>query len=98
MHESMIRSSRLCIYAVLKETGSSKEGLQSTFIGIESLMDSRPPTTVIDGTNDKPVHRITSSLVKLVMTALPKVWIAQNCTHRNAAGEFKAGGSVGKDQ
>ena len=53
--ESMIKSAKRAIYAVLKDADINDEELETTFIGVESLMDSRPLTTVSDDPNDEPV-------------------------------------------
>jgi len=53
--ESMIKSSKRAIYAVLKDADINDEELQTTFIGVESLMNSRPLTTLSDDPNDEPV-------------------------------------------
>ena len=44
--ESMIKSSKRAIYAVLKD---------ADIIGVKSLMNSRPLTTLSDDPNDEPV-------------------------------------------
>lgn len=53
--ESMIKSAKRAIYAVLKDADINDEELETTFIGVESLMNSRPLTTVSDDPNDEPV-------------------------------------------
>ena len=53
--ESMIKSAKRAIYAVLKDADINDEELETTFIGVESLTNSRPLTTVSDDPNDEPV-------------------------------------------
>ena len=53
--ESMIKSSKRAIHAVLKDSDINDEGLQTTFIGVKSLMISRPLTALSDDPNDDPV-------------------------------------------
>ena len=51
----MIKSSKRAIYAVLKDADINDGELQTTFIGVESLMNSRLLTTLSDDPNDEPV-------------------------------------------
>ena len=53
--EAMIKSSKRAIYAILKDADITDEELQTTFIGVESLMNSRPLTALSDDPNDEPV-------------------------------------------
>jgi len=53
--EAMIKSSKGTIYAILKDANVTDEELQTTFIGVESLMNLRPLTTLSDDPNDEPV-------------------------------------------
>ena len=53
--EAMIKSSKRAIYAILKDADITDEELQTTFIGVESRMNSRPLTALSDDPNDKPV-------------------------------------------
>ena len=53
--ESMIKSAKRAIRAVLEDADVSNEELQTTFIGVESLMNSRPLTTLSNDPNDEPV-------------------------------------------
>ena len=53
--EAMIKSSKRAIYAILKDADITDEELQKTFIGVESLMNSRPLTALSDDPNDEPV-------------------------------------------
>ena len=53
--ESMIKSAKRAIYAVLKDADINDEELETTFIRVESVMNSRPLTTVSDDPNDEPV-------------------------------------------
>ena len=53
--EAMIKSSKRAIYAILKDADVTDEELQTTFIGVESLMNSRPLTALSDDPNDEPV-------------------------------------------
>ena len=88
--ESMIKSAKRAIYAVLKDADINDEELE-TFIGVESLMNSRPLTTVSDDPNDDQYsHRITSSLVGWVAISFLKVWIALHLVHADAGGECKS--------
>lgn len=61
--ESMIKSSQRAVYAALKDTDINDEELQTNFIGVESLMNSRPLTTLSDHPNDKPVLTPTHFLI-----------------------------------
>ena len=51
----MIKSSKRAIYDVLKDADINDKELQTTFIGVESLKNSRPLTTLSDDPNDEPV-------------------------------------------
>lgn len=53
--EAMIKSSKRAIYIILKDADITDEELQTTFIGVGSLMNSRLPTALSDDPNDKPV-------------------------------------------
>lgn len=53
--ESMIKSAKRAIYAVLKDADVNDEELQTTFVGVESLMNSRPLTALSEDPNDDPV-------------------------------------------
>ena len=53
--ERMIKSAKRAIYAVLKDTDVNDEELQTVFTGAESLLNSRPLTTVTRDVNDEPV-------------------------------------------
>lgn len=53
--ESMIKAAKRAISAILKDADITDEELQTCFIGVESLLNSRPPTTVSDDRNDEPV-------------------------------------------
>ena len=53
--ESMIKSAKRAISCVLKEADINDEELQTTFVGVESLMNSRPLTAVSEDPNDEPV-------------------------------------------
>ena len=53
--ESMIKSAKRAICCVLKEADINDEELETTFVGVESLMNSRPLTAVIEDPNDEPV-------------------------------------------
>ena len=53
--ELMIKSSKRAIYIILKDADITDEELQTTFIGVESLMNSRPLTALSDDPNDEPV-------------------------------------------
>ena len=53
--EAMIKSSKRAIYAILKGADVTDEELQTTFIGVESLMNSRPVAALSDDPNDEPV-------------------------------------------
>ena len=53
--ESIIKSAKRAISGVLKEADINDEELQTTFVGVESLMNSRPLTAVSEDPNDEPV-------------------------------------------
>ena len=53
--ESMIKSSKRAIHAVLKDVDINDEELQTTFNGVESLMNSRPLAALSDDPKDEPV-------------------------------------------
>ena len=53
--ERMINAAKRAIYAVLKEADVDDEELQTVFTGTESLLNSRPLTTVSRDVNDKLV-------------------------------------------
>jgi len=59
----LIKSAKRAIYAVLKDADINDEELKTTFIGVESLMNSRPLTTVSDDPNDKPVLTLNHFLI-----------------------------------
>lgn len=61
--EAMIKSSKRAIYAILKDTDITDEELQTTFIGVESLMNSRPLTALSDDPNDEPVLTLNHLLI-----------------------------------
>ena len=51
----MIKSAKRAIYAILKEADVNDEELQTVVTGVESLLNSRPLTTVSGDVNDEPV-------------------------------------------
>jgi len=51
----MIKSPKRAIYAVLSDADVKDEELQTVLIGVESLLNSRPLTTVSEDVNDEPV-------------------------------------------
>ena len=53
--ESMIKSAKRAIAAVLGGAEVNDEELETIFIGVESLLNSRPLTTVSNDSNDEPV-------------------------------------------
>ena len=53
--ESTIKSAKRAISAILRDADINDEELQTTFVGVESLMNSRPLTTLSDDPNDEPV-------------------------------------------
>ena len=53
--ESMIKAAKRAISAILKDADVTDEDLQTCFIGVESLLNSRPLKTVSDDPNDEPV-------------------------------------------
>ena len=53
--ESMTKSAKRAISAILRDADINDEELQTTFVGVESLMNSRPLTTLSDDPNDEPV-------------------------------------------
>ena len=52
---SVIKAAKQAISAILKDADVSDKELQTSFIGVESLPNSRPLTTVRDDSNDEPV-------------------------------------------
>ena len=61
--EAMIKPSKRAIYAILKDADITDEELQTTFIGVESLMNSRPLTALSDDPNDEPVLTLNHLLI-----------------------------------
>lgn len=53
--ESMIKSAKRAISAILKDADINDEELQTTFVGVECLMNSRPLTALSNDPNDEPV-------------------------------------------
>ena len=53
--ESMIKAAKRAIFAVLGDAEVNDEELETIFIGVESLMNSRPLTAVSDDPNDDRV-------------------------------------------
>ena len=53
--ESMIKSAKRAIFAVLGDAEVNDEELETIFIGVESLLNSRPLTAVSDDPNDDRV-------------------------------------------
>ena len=51
----MIKSAKHAIAAVLPNADVNDEELQTAFQGVESLLNSRPLTTISDDPNDEPV-------------------------------------------
>ena len=51
----MIKSAKQAISCVLKGANINDEELQTTFVGVESLMNSRPLTAISKDPNDEPV-------------------------------------------
>ena len=50
-----IKAAKRVISAILNDADVTDEELQTCFIGVESLLNSRPLTTVNDDPNDEPV-------------------------------------------
>ena len=53
--ESMIKAAKRAISAILQDADVTDEELQTCFTGVESLLNSRPLTTISDDPNDEPV-------------------------------------------
>ena len=53
--KSMIRSAKRAIAAVLGGAEVNDEELETILIGVETLLNSRPLTTVSDDSNDEPM-------------------------------------------
>ena len=53
--ESMIKAAKWAISAILQDADVTDEELQSCFTGVESLLNSRPLTTISDDPSDEPV-------------------------------------------
>ena len=51
----MIKAAKRVISTILKDTDVKDEELKTCFIGVESLLNSRPLATVSDDPNDEPV-------------------------------------------
>ena len=51
--ERMIKSAKRAIYAILNDADVNDEELQTVFTGAESLLNSRPSTTVSGDVNDE---------------------------------------------
>lgn len=51
----MIKSAKRAISVVLKDADVTDEELQTVFVGVESLLNSRPLTALNDDLNDEPV-------------------------------------------
>ena len=51
----MIKAAKRAISAILNDADVTDEELQICFIRVESLLNSRPLTTVVDDPNDEPV-------------------------------------------
>ena len=55
MFEYMIKAVKRAISAILQGADVTDEELQTYFIEVESLLNSRPLTTISDDPNDEPV-------------------------------------------
>ena len=55
VHESLIKSAKLTIYAILQSADITHEELLSAFVGAEGLMNSRPLTYQSSNPNDEEV-------------------------------------------
>ena len=53
--EALIKAAKRVISAILQDADVTDEELQTCFTGIESLLNSRPLTTISDDPNDEPV-------------------------------------------
>ena len=62
--ERMIKAAKRAIYAVLKETDVDDEELRTVFRGTESLLNSKPLTTVSGDVNDKLVLTLNHFLIE----------------------------------
>ena len=51
----MIKAAKRAIAAVLRGAEVNDEELKTIFIGVDSLLNSRPLTTVRNDSNDEPV-------------------------------------------
>ena len=51
----MIKAAKRAISAILQDADVTDEELQTCFTGVESLLNSRPLTTISDDPNDEPV-------------------------------------------
>ena len=60
--ESMIKSAKRAIFAVVGDAEVNNEELETIFIGVESLLNSRPLTAVSDDPNDDRVLTYSKSL------------------------------------
>ena len=53
--EALIKAAKRAISAILQDADVTNEELQTCFTGVESLLNSRPLTTISDDPNDEPV-------------------------------------------
>ena len=53
--EALIKAAKRAISAILQDADVTDEELQTCFTGVESLLNSRPLTTISDDPNDEPV-------------------------------------------
>jgi len=51
----MIKAAKWAISAILQDADVTDEELQTCFTGVQSLLNSRPLTTISDDPNDEPV-------------------------------------------
>ena len=74
----MIKSAKRAIYAILNEADVNDEELQTVFTGAESLLNSRPLTTVSGDVNDEPVltpnHFLIGQMGGAVAVSVRRRW------------------------
>ena len=79
--ERMIKAAKRAIKAILGKAEVNDEELETTIIGVESLINSRPLTQVSEDLNDDPVLTPNHFLIGKMWHL--KVWIILSLTQKN---------------